>query len=142
LRVVTSMAWSDGHLASEEIDLMLDRFSGMFAADAPQQQRLRQELQEYMTQNIPLEELTPKLQSVEERELVLRLGYEVIRSSSRTPTEEKINDEEAAAYNKLVQLLDLPAETVQRIESEASTRISGEGVVESLTRKLEKFIQG
>jgi hypothetical protein len=114
----------------------------MFAADAPQQQRLRQELQEYMTQNIPLEELTPKLQSVEERELVLRLGYEVIRSSSRTPTEEKINDEEAAAYNKLVQLLDLPAETVQRIESEASTRISGEGVVESLTRKLEKFIQG
>jgi hypothetical protein len=142
LRVVTSMAWSDGHLASEEIDLMLDRFSGMFAADAPQQQRLRQELQEYMTQNIPLEELTPKLQSAEERELVLRLGYEVIRSSSRTPTEEKINDEEAAAYNKLVQLLDLPAETVQRIESEASTRISGEGVVESLTRKLEKFIQG
>lgn len=142
LRVVTSMAWSDGHLASEEIDLMLDRFSGMFAADAPQQQRLRQELQEYMTQNIPLEELTPKLQSVEERELVLRLGYEVIRSSARTPTEEKINEEEAAAYTKLVQLLDLPAETVQKVESEASTQTSSEGVVDSLTRKLEKFIQG
>lgn len=142
LRVVTSMAWSDGHLASEEIDLMLDRFSGMFAADAPQQQRLRQELQEYMTQNIPLEELTPKLQSAEERELVLRLGYEVIRSSSRTPSEEKINEEEAAAYNRLVKLLNLPAETVQRVESEASTETSGEGVVDSLTRKLEKFIQG
>jgi hypothetical protein len=142
LRVVTSMAWSDGHLASEEIDLMLDRFSGMFAAGSPQQQRHRQELQEYMTQNIPLEELTPKLQSVEERELVLRLGYEVIRSSSRTPSEEKINEEEAAAYNRLVQLLNLPAETVQRVESEASTQTSSEGVVDSLTRRLEKFIQG
>ncbi|MBD1870410.1 TerB family tellurite resistance protein [Leptolyngbya sp. FACHB-671] len=142
LRVVTSMAWSDGHLASEEIDLMLDRFSGMFAADAPQQQHLRQELQEYMIQNIPLEELTPKLQSVEERELVLRLGYEVIRSSARTPNEEKINEEEAAAYNKLVQLLGLPAEAVQRIEAEASTQTSNEGVVDSLTRKLEKFMQG
>ena len=142
LRVVTSMAWSDGHLASEEIDLMLDRFSGMFAADAPQQQRLRQELQEYMTQNIPLEELTPKLQSVEERELVLRLGYEVICSSARTPTEEKINQEEAAAYTKLVQLLDLPDETVQQVESEISTRPTGEGIVDSLTRKLEEFIQG
>lgn len=142
LRVVTSMAWSDGHLASEEIDLMLDRFSGMFAADAPQQQHLRQELQEYMIQNIPLEELTPKLQSVEERELVLRLGYEVIRSSARTPSEEKINEEEAAAYNKLVQLLGLPTETVQRVEAEASTQTSSEGVVDSLTRKLEKFIQG
>lgn len=142
LRVVTSMAWSDGHLASEEIDLMLDRFSGMFAADAPQQQHLRQELQEYMIQNIPLEELTPKLQSVEERELVLRLGYEVIRSSARTPNEEKINEEEAAAYNKLVQLLGLPAEAVQRIEAEASTQTSNEGVVDSLTRKLEEFMQG
>ncbi|MBD1996746.1 TerB family tellurite resistance protein [Oculatella sp. FACHB-28] len=142
LRVVTSMAWSDGHLASEEIDLMLDRFSGMFAADAPQQQHLRQELQEYMIQNIPLEELTPKLQSVEERELVLRLGYEVIRSSARTPNEEKINEEEAAAYNKLVQLLGLPAEAVQQIEAEASTQTSNEGVVDSLTRKLEEFMQG
>jgi hypothetical protein len=141
LRIVTSMAWSDGHLASEEIDLMLDRFSGIFAADAPQQQRLRQELQEYMTQNIPLEELTPKLQTPEERELVLRLGYEVIRSSTRTPTEDKINEEEAAAYTKLVQLLDLPEETVQRVESESATTGS-EGIVESLTRKLEEFIQG
>jgi hypothetical protein len=142
LRIVTSMAWSDGHLASEEIDLMLDRFSGMFAADAPQQQRLRQELQEYMTQNIPLEELTPKLQSVEERELVLRLGYEVIRSSARTLTEEKINEEEAAAYTRLVQLLNLPVETVQQVESEVSTQPSSEGIVDSLTRKLEKFMQG
>ncbi|NJL36713.1 MAG: TerB family tellurite resistance protein [Leptolyngbyaceae cyanobacterium SM1_4_3] len=142
LRVVTSMAWSDGHLASEEIDLMLDRFSGMFAADAPQQQHLRQELQEYMTQNIPLEELTPKLQSVEERELVLRLGYEVIRSSARTSTEEKINEEEAAAYTRLVQLLNLPVEIVQQVESEVSTQPSSEGIVDSLTRKLEKFMQG
>ncbi|NJN57636.1 MAG: TerB family tellurite resistance protein [Leptolyngbyaceae cyanobacterium SL_5_9] len=142
LRVVTSMAWSDGHLAAEEIDLMLDRFSGMFAADAPQQQRLRQELQEYMTQNIPLEELTPKLQSIEERELVLRLGYEVIRSSARTSTEEKINEEEAAAYTRLVQLLNLPVETVQQVESEVSTQPSSEGIVDSLTRKLEKFMQG
>jgi hypothetical protein len=143
LRIVASMAWSDGHLASEEVDLMLDRFSGMFAADAPQQQKLRQELQDYLTQNIPLEELTPKLQSDEERELVLRLGYEVIRSSSRTPDEPKINLEEADAYKKLVQLLNLAPDTVQQIEAEITSEShDDEGLVETLTRKLEKFMHG
>ena len=40
-------------------------------------------------QNIDLEELTPKLQSAEEKELVLRLGYEVIGASARTHGEEQ-----------------------------------------------------
>ncbi|NJN88590.1 MAG: TerB family tellurite resistance protein [Leptolyngbyaceae cyanobacterium SL_7_1] len=143
LRIVASMAWSDGHLASEEIDLMLDRFSGMFAADAPQQTQVRHELQDYLMQNIPLEELTPKLQTVEERELVLKLGYEVIRSSSRTSEEPKINSEEAIAYQKLTQLLDLPADTVQRIEAEASeVTIESGGLVDTLARQIEQFIQG
>jgi hypothetical protein len=141
LRVVASMAWADGGLATEEVDVMLDRFSGMFAADAPHQQALRQELQDYMMQNIPLEELTPRLQGTEEKELVLRLGYEVISSSARTPDEENINEEEAAAYQKLVQLLDLPTETVQRVEAEAKAESNNsETIVDSVTRKLEQFM--
>lgn len=141
LRIVAAMAWSDGELAQEEVDLMLDRFSGMFAADAPQQQRLRQELRDYMMQNIPLEELIPKLQSTEEKELVLRLGYEVICSSSRTPEENKINTEEATAYQTLVNLLDLPPETVERVVSEAEAEVcKDESLVDSLTRQLEEFM--
>lgn len=142
LRIVSSMAWSDGHLAEEEIDLMLDRFSCLFVSDTEQQQQIRQELQDYLMQNIPLEELTPKLQSPEERELVLRLGYEVIGSSSRTPDEPKINLDEAAAYQKLVSLLNLPADRVQSIEAEiAAEATSDEGIVDSLTRKLQQFMQ-
>ena len=95
-----------------------------------------------MIQNIPLDELIPKLGSVEERELVLWLGYEVIQSSARTPDEPKINLEEAAAYQRLVQLLALPEETVKRVETEfAAAPESSEGMVETLTRKLEQFIQ-
>jgi hypothetical protein len=139
LRVVTAMAWSDGGLAEEEVDVMLDRFSRIFAASTDQQHSLRQELQDYMMQNIPLEELTPKLQSLEEKELVLRLGYEVIGSSARIPEEENINEDEAIAYQKLVQLLDLPPETVQKIEAEASS--SPNGLVDSLARQLEQFMR-
>lgn len=141
LRIVASMAWCDGNLALEEADLMLDRFSSIFANDASQQHILRQELQDYLVQNIPLSELTPKLQSDAEKELVLRLGYEVIGSSARTPDEETINDDEAAAYNELVQLLNLPAETVQKIEAEVQADAGQEDVIESLTRRLRQFMQ-
>jgi uncharacterized membrane protein YebE (DUF533 family) len=142
LRLVASMAWADGHLAEEEVDLMLDRFSRLFATTEEQQQRLHQELRDYVTQNIPLEELTPKLTNDAERELVLRLGYEVIGSSSRTPDEAKINEEEAIAYQRLIELLGLPPATVQRIEAEATTELSGdENIIDVLTRQLKSFLQ-
>ncbi|GAB4369633.1 MAG: hypothetical protein Kow00121_09700 [Elainellaceae cyanobacterium] len=142
LRVVTAMAWSDGELAEEEVEVMLDRFSGMFAADAPQHQRLRQELRDYMMQNIPLEELIPKLQGQDEKELVLRLGYEVINSSARTPDEDNINPEEAEAFQKLVNLLGLSSEKTQEIIASADTESSNdESLVDSLTRQLEEFMK-
>jgi hypothetical protein len=137
------MAWCDGSLAAEEAELMLDRFSGIFANDAPQQRQLRQELQDYLTQNIPLSELTPKLQSDEEKKLVLRLGYEVIRASARTPDEALINDHEAAAYQELISLLNLPADVVQHIEAEVNAEVLTEGnLVDTLSRHLEEFAQG
>ncbi len=143
LRIVASMAWADGHLATEEVDLMLDRFSRLFSTDAAQQQKLQEELRAYLIQNIPLDRLIPKLETQEERELVLLLGYEVIASSSRTPDEPKINPEEAAAYQKLVELLNLPPEVVKNIEAEvAATPDNQAKIVDVLAQKLEKFIKG
>ncbi len=151
LRAVASMAWSDGQLATEEVDLMLDRFSRLFGTGtvgeaAPQellQETLKEELRDYLMQNIPLEELIPLLPSQEERELVLRLGYEVIASSARTPDEPAINAEEAEAYKRLVGLLSLPEDAVKRIEAECQQApYSHEGLVGQLADKLQQFIQG
>lgn len=142
LRIVASMAWSDGSLAQEEMDMMLGQLSGIFADDAPQQRLLQQELQEYLTQNIPLAELTPKLQTNEEKELVLRLGYAVIGCSARSPEEENINDDEATAYQELVALLGLPSEVVQNIEASVNQEMGTTGMVEQVTRHLEEYAQG
>lgn len=142
IRIAASMAWADGHLAAEEVQVMLDRFSRLFATEFEQQQKLRQELQDYVIQNIPLSELIPKLESSAEKELVLQLGYDVILSSSRTPTEEKINEEEAAAYQRLVQLLNLPPEVVARVEANSEHSTSNQGMVDAVVDKLQKFIQG
>jgi tellurite resistance protein len=138
LRTVTAMAWADGDLAAEEVEIMLDRFSSIFAQDTAQQQHLRQELQNYMKQNIPLEEITSKLHSPEEKEMVLRLAYEVISCSARSPEEENINADEAAAYQRLIDLLGLPAETVKQLESEAQSCSNG-SLVDRLAQQLEKF---
>ncbi|MEM6424128.1 MAG: TerB family tellurite resistance protein [Cyanobacteria bacterium P01_H01_bin.119] len=143
MRIVASMAWADGNLATEELDLMLDRFSSLFAVTAERQHQLREELQAYLVQNIPLAELTPKLATDEERSLVLRLGYEVIGASARTPEESVINEEEAAAYHKLVELLNLPKETVLQIEAEAHEALSNRrgSVVDLMATQLGNFIQ-
>ncbi|WP_204151433.1 TerB family tellurite resistance protein [Leptolyngbya sp. CCY15150] len=143
LRIAASMAWSDGSLAQEEVEIMLDQLSGIFADDAPQQRQLRQELQEYVTQNIPLAELTPKIQTDEDKELVLRLGYEVIRCSSRSPGEDKINEAEAIAYQKLVELLGVSDETVKRVEAAVDQTFNAdESMVDGITRHLEDYAQG
>ena len=143
LRAVASMAWSDGHLATEEIDVMLDQFSRLFAAEPQQQQRLQQELRDYVVQNIPLEEIIPKLETQEERELVLQLGYEVICSSARTPSEPEVNEEEAAAYERLKKLLNLPSDVAERVESEAEATLqTQDGIVDILVVQIEHFING
>ncbi|MBE9122083.1 TerB family tellurite resistance protein [Tychonema sp. LEGE 07199] len=141
LRIVASMAWADGELATTEVNLMLDRFCSLFAADADREP-MQQELRDYIMQNIPLDELIHQLETQAEKELVLQLGYQVIASSSRTPDEPKINAEEAAAYQKLVQLLNLPEDAVKRIEAEASAADDSEGIVEKMAQKLENFIKG
>lgn len=135
------MAWADGELAIEEVDVMLNRFSGLFAI-GEQQQQLQQELRDYLMQNLPLDELIPQLESQEERELVLQLGYEVIASSARTPEEPNINAAEAAAYQKLVQLLNLPEDVVKRLEAlQAETPDRSEGMIDKMTRQLQQFLQ-
>lgn len=141
LRIAATMAWSDGHLADEEVEVMLDQFSLLFAKDAAHQTTLRAELRDYLMQNIPLGELVPRLTETTEKELVLKLGYQVINASARTPDEALINPDEAQAYQQLVTLLGLPAETVQRLEQNSSAPAS-ETLVDQLTNTLQDFLQG
>jgi hypothetical protein len=142
LRIVASMAWSDGNLAEEEVDVMLTQFSQLFG-NSDQQDALKEELRDYLMQNIPLEELVPRLTSRSEKELVLKLGYQVISASARTPEEAKINPEEAKAYSKLIQLLDLPTEQVAHLEQAAAQdSLQRGGLVDHMTEELRVFIQG
>ncbi|MEM9768581.1 MAG: TerB family tellurite resistance protein [Cyanobacteria bacterium P01_D01_bin.71] len=141
MRVVASMAWSDGNLAQEEVELMLKRFSSLFASTPEQQSELQKELRDYLMQNIPLEESVPQLQSQAEREFVLRLGYEVISSSARTPDEDLINSEEADAYKRLIALLGLPSERVKELEAEMKSSESSTSLIDNMAQQLKQFFE-
>lgn len=141
MRIVASLAWSDGNLATEEVDLMLERFSSLFATTAERQQVLREELRDYLMQNIPLDELVPQLTHQAEQEVVLQLGYEVINASARSPEEALINREEAAAYQRLLTLLNLPDDVVAKVEQMAREDLQRpQGIVDRMTDQLRNFL--
>lgn len=121
LRIIAAMAWSDGYFAPEQVDLIVSKFSQIFSTNG-QEQQLREELFNYLGQELELEDLVTEIDSLEEKELILKLAYEVIKISSRTPNEPLINQEEASAYQKLVELLNVPTEVVKRLEAEINNQ--------------------
>jgi hypothetical protein len=138
LRVVTAMAWSDGELEPDEVTVMLEQFAQIFTSTPDQQRSLIEELREYLDQNLPLEQSLKRLQRLEDRRLVLRLSYQVIQASQRHPNEPMINLDEAVAYQKLVQLLDLPFAEVAAIEAEVSQNLS----IPDIAAKLHALVNG
>ncbi|OLP15672.1 urea ABC transporter ATP-binding protein UrtD [Leptolyngbya sp. 'hensonii'] len=120
LHIVAAMAWADGDLAPEEETLLLQHLSYQFAHDRDEQEQLQHELRDYLLQSASIEDLVPQLQTVAEREMVLKLAYQVIRASSRAGNGALVNESESSAYQTLLTLLDLPGEAVSRLEAEAS----------------------
>jgi uncharacterized membrane protein YebE (DUF533 family) len=135
------MAWSDGEFSSEELDLIVTQLSRLFAESDAEEEQLRQELRQHAMQNLTLEELVTNLQTEEDREFVLKLGYMVIRSGQHEPQETAINRAEKAAYRRLVELLKLPEETVSKIEWAAEEELKQhESVVHALTTGVRRFL--
>ncbi|NJL84490.1 MAG: urea ABC transporter ATP-binding protein UrtD [Chloroflexaceae bacterium] len=116
LRIVAAIAWSDGSLLPEEVEVIVQRLSRVFASNTANREHLQEELRDYLSQTLPIEDLVTEL-SDRERELVLKLSYEVIGSSVRNPEEAPVNEAEAAAYQRLVALLKLPPAVVQTLEN-------------------------
>ncbi|MGB2925076.1 MAG: urea ABC transporter ATP-binding protein UrtD [Limnothrix sp.] len=111
IRIAASMAWADGSFAPEQKQIILDRLSEQFTNDSQHQGQLREELENYLGSNVPLDQLTANLTTTEEKEMALRLSYEVVRSNG-------VNQLESIVYQHLLELLALPPATVQAIAAE------------------------
>ncbi|CAN1210932.1 TerB family tellurite resistance protein [Tumidithrix helvetica PCC 7403] len=142
LRAVAAMAWADGQLEPDEIRLMLDEFVVLFAKSEAEKPTLKQSLREYFDQNLPLDEIIPQIKRVEDRKLVLRLAYQVIQASRRRPDEPRVNLDEAAAYQRLVRMLDLSADDVADIEASVipTDETQSTGIIKALAARLHNLI--
>ncbi|HIK43368.1 MAG TPA: urea ABC transporter ATP-binding protein UrtD [Leptolyngbyaceae cyanobacterium M65_K2018_010] len=112
LRIAATMAWADDNFAPIQQEVILDRLSRKFAHAPEEQASLRDDLKNLLAKEIPLEELVPQLSTPAQREDALMLSYEVISSN-------EINHTEAVVYQQLLNLLNLPPETVSRLEAAA-----------------------
>lgn len=138
LRAVTAMAWSDGVLEPAEIQMMATQLSQRFSSDPDQQQNLAQEIQDYFEQQIPLDEVLPKLPDEADRRVILKLGYLVIAASARSPEEPRVNLQEQQAFTHLVEKLGLPAEIVHQVSEEAKAEL-GDPAVEPMAALIKGF---
>ncbi len=120
LRIAATMAWADDNFAEVQQQVILDRLSRKFAHDPEEQASLQEDLKNLLAKNIPLEELVPQLTTPAQQEQALMLSFEVISSN-------QINETEAVVYQNLLNLLDLPPDTVRRLEAAALEELAARG---------------
>lgn len=149
LNILSALAWADENLSREEIELLLEQFkvdlpvnsTKMVSQDYPNftgfnldanpilleqiEHRVNAELafkqiiNNYHEKPIPLEDLVPKLETIEDRCLTVKLAYMLI-SLGYDPQKHSIHPKEKALYRQLIQLLNLDDNLVAEIEWEAS----------------------
>lgn len=121
LRAIATLAWADDSLAPAEAEVILDQLSRAFTSDRVHQQDLRDELRDYLNQRVPAEHAIAELR---DRELAVKLGYEVIRASSDGGA--RVNAMERQAYERFLALVGLPAAAVRRLEAEVEAAETAE----------------
>ncbi len=131
------MAWADGVLEPAEVDMMSTQLSQHFAADPGQQAALAQELKDYFSQNVPIDEVLPQITGEADRRLILKLGYLVVAASARQPGEPMVNMDEVEAFQHLVEIMNLSPKVVHEVSEEARLQLSTSDV-----EPMEALIQG
>ncbi|MEM1370375.1 MAG: urea ABC transporter ATP-binding protein UrtD [Cyanobacteria bacterium P01_H01_bin.15] len=123
LRVVANIAWSDGNLAAEELEVITERMSKVLARSEEEREFLRYELQDYLNRDIEIEGLISEL-SENEKRLAAKLSYEIILAHGESPATNPVNEAEARAYQRLVKLLELTPGVVEQLEAEVKAEVS------------------
>jgi uncharacterized membrane protein YebE (DUF533 family) len=152
LQILCAVAWADGDLSEEETNVLIEQFKTDLPVDPEPiaymednmtlyvpfstnplvyeqiEARIKAEnafkeiLNNYKYNPVSLKDLVPRLDSIEDRYLAVKLAYMVIKAS---PDDEGnlICREEKAVYRQLVELLKLDNDTVTKIEMEASQEL-------------------
>lgn len=138
LRILCCVAWSDGEFSPQERQLLgrvVERYfpgpgepSGAETAEAMASEAMaaaamRPEL---------LDELVPALATLEDRQLALKLAYQMMRIGPRTGEESGIQPQEKVTYRKLVEGLGLSEAEIRETEWAAEQELKPAGGLRSI----------
>ena len=116
LRMIQAIALEDGELSSAEMASIAHQLSLVFAEKIEDQEKLEQELKDYLLQEVKLDPQTAiaEIDDLEDRKLILKVSYQAIfkkAMSSETSTQ-------LSTYQRLIQLLELSPQNVEAIQNE------------------------
>ncbi|MCP9850802.1 hypothetical protein [Cyanobium sp. Morenito 9A2] len=112
LRILSWVAWSDGDVSAEEKELLLQLGADeALAVEAPGLEAL--------------EALIPRIEGEDERQLAVKLAYQLIRISRRPGDTSSINAQEKVAYRRLIDGLGLEEAQIQEAEWAAEQDLAG-----------------
>ena len=116
LRMIQAIALEDGELSSAEMDGIAHQLSLVFAEKIEDQEKLEQELKDYLLQEVEIDPQTAiaEIDNLEDRKLILKVSYQAIFKKDISPeTSTKLS-----TYEHLIQLLELSPEIVETIQNE------------------------
>jgi len=116
LRMIQVIALEDGELSPEEMDSIAHQLSLVFAEKTEDQAKLEQELKDYLLQEVEIDPQTAiaEIDNLEDRKLILKVSYQALfKKAMSSETSTKLS-----TYQRLIQLLKLPPETVETIQNE------------------------
>lgn len=113
-RIAATIGWSDFNLTPKEQDLIINNLSQKFASSSEEEDIFKEELRNFLAENIPLADLIPLLETDDEKEQVLELSYQILQ-------DHEMNELENLAYQELLDLLQLPSERLATIINNLKT---------------------
>jgi urea transport system ATP-binding protein len=116
LRMIQAIALEEGELSSAEMASIAHQLSLVFAEKIEDQEKLEQELKDYLLQEVEIDPQTAiaEIDNLEDRKLILKVSYQAIFKKDISPeTSTKLS-----TYEHLIQLLELSPEIVETIQNE------------------------
>jgi len=118
LRILCCVAWADGRFTPEEQDL-LERLMQRYGITGGSEGNASVAAGVFAATPEPVEaldRLVPRLSSVEDRQLAVKLAYMMIRLGSHGQGDSGIEAGEKVAYRRLVEAVALPESEVEEAE--------------------------
>ncbi|MFN9618511.1 MAG: hypothetical protein ACK55X_02200 [Synechococcaceae cyanobacterium] len=126
LRIVCTVAWCDGEFSDDEQRLLgkvVARYLTPADGEGPSTEAVEMIASRAASLDL-LDTLPRALESLEDRQLALKLAFMMICAGRAPGDHEAINPREKAAYRRLVEAVNLPQEEVEATEWAARQELS------------------